>query len=197
MSGQYQKHLIIDPLSADTTPQNPCNQTLSWPIRKKYARVTDGDGRIFKGSIDLTTTIVEVSSCTRWGLVKARHSEACSSECQTPSRSSNRDGSLSDGSSPSYHLTPTTVGFTPADAISGVATGISTQTRSPSSGRTIINDHKRMTAARLAGLAHNPVAVITGTDDQAHELFTIAHREQANREQAAHESTDSEQEPSP
>lgn len=53
---------------------------------------------------------------------------------------------------------------------------------------TIINGHKRVAAARIAGLEHHPIEVINVTDEQARELFTIAHREQA-----AHDPADTEQ----
>ena len=45
---------------------------------------------------------------------------------------------------------------------------------------TIINGHKRIKAARVAGLDHHPVEVIDVTDDQAAELFAVAHRSQLN-----------------
>lgn len=41
---------------------------------------------------------------------------------------------------------------------------------------TIINGHKRVAAAELAGLERHPVEVIDVTDDQARELLAIAHR---------------------
>lgn len=43
---------------------------------------------------------------------------------------------------------------------------------------TIINGHKRVKAARIAGLDRHPVEVIDVTDDQAAELFAVAHRSQ-------------------
>jgi len=43
---------------------------------------------------------------------------------------------------------------------------------------TIINGHKRIKAARIAGLNRHPVEVIDVTDDQAAELFAVAHRSQ-------------------
>ncbi len=43
---------------------------------------------------------------------------------------------------------------------------------------TIINGHKRITAARIAGLDRHPVEVIDVTDEQAAELFAVAHRNQ-------------------
>jgi NAD-dependent DNA ligase (contains BRCT domain type II) len=42
---------------------------------------------------------------------------------------------------------------------------------------TILNGHKRVLAASVAGLDHHPVEVVDVTDDQARELFKIAHRE--------------------
>jgi ParB family chromosome partitioning protein len=44
---------------------------------------------------------------------------------------------------------------------------------------TILNGHKRVRAAEVAGLDRHPVEVVDVTDDQAAELFAIAHREQA------------------
>lgn len=43
---------------------------------------------------------------------------------------------------------------------------------------TIINGHKRIKAARVAGLERHPVEVIDVTDEQASELFAVAHRSQ-------------------
>jgi ParB family chromosome partitioning protein len=40
----------------------------------------------------------------------------------------------------------------------------------------ILNGHKRIEAARQAGLAFHPVEVLSVTDEQAHELYRIAHR---------------------
>lgn len=42
----------------------------------------------------------------------------------------------------------------------------------------IINGHKRVEAARVAGLERHPVEVIDVTDEQARELFRVAHRGQ-------------------
>lgn len=44
---------------------------------------------------------------------------------------------------------------------------------------TILNGHKRVRAAEVAGLEHHPVEVVDVTDEQARELFAIAHRELA------------------
>jgi len=44
---------------------------------------------------------------------------------------------------------------------------------------TILNGHKRVRAAEVAGLDRHPVEVVDVTDEQAGELFAIAHREQA------------------
>jgi ParB family chromosome partitioning protein len=43
---------------------------------------------------------------------------------------------------------------------------------------TIINGHKRIKAARVAGLERHPVEVLDVTDEQAAELFAVAHRDQ-------------------
>jgi ParB-like nuclease domain. len=40
----------------------------------------------------------------------------------------------------------------------------------------ILNGHKRVTAARRAGLESHPVEVVSVTDEQARELYQIAHR---------------------
>lgn len=40
----------------------------------------------------------------------------------------------------------------------------------------ILNGHKRVTAARRAGLKSHPVEVVNVTDEQARELYQIAHR---------------------
>lgn len=43
---------------------------------------------------------------------------------------------------------------------------------------TIINGHKRIEACKRVGLDRHPVEVVEVTDEQAEELFRIAHREQ-------------------
>jgi ParB family chromosome partitioning protein len=47
---------------------------------------------------------------------------------------------------------------------------------------TIINGHKRIKAARVAGLERHPVEVLDVTDEQAAELFAVAHRSQLENE---------------
>jgi ParB family chromosome partitioning protein len=42
---------------------------------------------------------------------------------------------------------------------------------------TIINGHKRVAAAEIAGLEQLPVEMISVTDQQAADLFRIAHRD--------------------
>ena len=44
---------------------------------------------------------------------------------------------------------------------------------------TILNGHKRIRAAEVAGLDSHPVEVVEVTDEQARELFALAHRELA------------------
>lgn len=56
---------------------------------------------------------------------------------------------------------------------------------------TIINGHKRIAAARVAGLERHPVEVIDITDEQANELFRVAHRaEGASDDSEGDEGTD-------
>lgn len=43
---------------------------------------------------------------------------------------------------------------------------------------TIINGHKRIEAARIAGLTRHPVEVVDVTDEQAAELFAVEHQGQ-------------------
>lgn len=57
----------------------------------------------------------------------------------------------------------------------------------------IINGHKRVEAAKLAGLTYHPVEVVHVTDEQAEELYRIAHRnedEDAEPEPAVQETDD-------
>lgn len=60
---------------------------------------------------------------------------------------------------------------------------------------TIINGHKRIKAARIAGLDRHPVEVLNVTDDQAAELFAVAHQSQLEEsaDQPEHEDIDPDQ----
>lgn len=57
----------------------------------------------------------------------------------------------------------------------------------------IINGHKRVEAAKIAGLEHHPVEVVNVTDEQARELYRVAHRghEHEHTEDTDDEETDS------
>lgn len=47
----------------------------------------------------------------------------------------------------------------------------------------IINGHKRIKAAQLVGLRMHPMEVIRCTDEQAQELFEVAHRDQLRKQE--------------
>lgn len=67
---------------------------------------------------------------------------------------------------------------------------------------TIINGHKRIEAARRVGLDRHPVEVVSVTDEQAQELYELAHRDltssddSSSDEQAGNKSEGQEQEAS-
>ena len=48
---------------------------------------------------------------------------------------------------------------------------------------TIINGHKRLRAAEVAGLDGHPVEVLNVTDEQAEELFRVAHRREIQQQE--------------
>ncbi len=177
-------------------PQNPFNQTLDWTVQGKYARVTDDDGRVFEGWVErvhhgrgsVVMHDVTTGDDEQLGSVFVRLPGTI--EVLKPRRRIEWQ-SLDELSPHPAH----DGAFTPADAT------IRRCYRNQYAGSfpvvrengTIINGHKRVAAARLAGLTHHPAEVINVTDDQARELFTIAHREQANQEQETYEPADSEQ----
>lgn len=58
---------------------------------------------------------------------------------------------------------------------------------------TIINGHKRIEAAKMAGLTYHPVEKIHVTDEQAEELYRLAHREQERGDEVTDDNEDAEQ----
>lgn len=59
---------------------------------------------------------------------------------------------------------------------------------------TIINGHKRVEAARIAGLDRHPVEVIDVTEEQADELFAVAHRSHMVSKERSNDEEDAEDE---
>lgn len=176
--------------------ENPFNRTLDWTVKGKYARVTDEDDRVFKGWVErihhgrgsVVMHDVTTGDGEQLGSVFVRLPGTI--EVLKPRRQIEWRALDELSPHPDHNGA-----FTPSDTV------IRRCYRNQYAGSfpvvrengTIINGHKRVAAARIAGLTHHPVEVVTVTDDQAHELFIIAHRTQANQEQTAHESTDNEQ----
>lgn len=159
---------------------NPFNTTLDWALRGKYARVHTDTG-VFEGWVDrvhhnrgsvvlhdATNTTTEESL----GSVFIRVCEVI--EVLTPKKRIEFI-SLEDLSPyPEYDID-----FRPKDEIIRQCY----RNQFPGSfpvvreNGTIINGHKRVAAAEIAGLEQLPVEMISVTDQQAADLFRIAHRD--------------------
>jgi len=159
---------------------NPFNQTLDWAVRGKYARVR-AEGTVYEGWIErihhgrgsVVMHDVTTDDGETLGHVFVRTPETV--EVLKPHKriEFRRLGELTphpdhDGA------------FTPSDDIirrcyRNRYAGSFPVVRE---GGEILNGHKRVEAARLAGLERHPVEVVTVTDEQARELFQVAHRSQ-------------------
>lgn len=174
---------------------NPFNTTLDWALRGKYARVHTDTG-VFEGWVDrvhhnrgsvvlhdATNTTTEESL----GSVFIRVCEVI--EVLTPKKRIEFI-SLEDLSPyPEYDID-----FRPKDEIVRQCY----RNQFPGSfpvvreNGTIINGHKRVAAAEIAGLEQLPVEMISVTDQQAADLFRVAHRDSDNDEEVDRTTTDSE-----
>lgn len=159
-------------------PQNPFNRTLDWAVQGKYARVRD-EGRTYQGWIDrvhhgrgsVVMHDVSTDDGEELGSVFVRN-PAIVEVLKPKKRVEYRD--LNELSPHPEH----DGSFTPKDDV------IQRCYRNKYAGSfpvvredgTIINGHKRVAAARIAGLKRHPVEVIDVTDEQALELLELAHR---------------------
>ena len=166
--------------------RNPFNNELEWAVLGKYLRVYDGE-RTYEGwgvrmhhdkysillhSATNTTTgeqlgTVFVRDCEAFEVLRQRkHVEWRELDDLQPY--------------PGYDFP-----FTPTDNM------IRRCYRNNSAGGfpvvredgTIINGHKRLRAAEVAGLDGHPVEVLNVTDEQAEELFRVAHRREIQQQE--------------
>lgn len=160
---------------------NPFNDTLDWALRGKYVRVHTDTG-VFEGWVDrvhhnrgsivlhdATNTTTEESL----GSVFIRVCEVV--EVLRPKKRIEFVSLEELSPYPEYDID-----FTPEDDIIRQCY----RNQFPGSfpvvreNGTIINGHKRIAAAEIAGVEHLPVEVISVTDQQAADLFRIAHRDE-------------------
>lgn len=157
---------------------NPFNRSLDWALRGKYARVRDG-GRTYEGWIERI----------HHGRGSVILHDATTDEGEHLAsvfvRSPGTITALEAGKQIEYRrvddLQPFPEhpqAFDPADDV------IRRCVRNKYAGSfpvvrengEILNGHKRVAAARRAGLDSHPVEVVDVTDEQARELYQIAHR---------------------
>lgn len=171
---------------------NPFNQTLDWALQGKYVRVRD-EGRVYEGWLERvhhargsvvlhdTTTdqdeelggvfirdpgTVEVLYPKK--RVEYRHLEELTPFVEHPRDFEPKDAVIRSCYRNQY------AGSFPVVRESGE----------------IINGHKRVEAAKIAGLERHPVEVIDVTDEQALELYRVAHRQHQHTDDDTDESGD-------
>jgi ParB family chromosome partitioning protein len=164
---------------------NPFNRSLDWALRGKYARVHDG-GRTYEGWVE---RIHHGRGSVILHDVTTDEGEHLASVFV---RSPGTITALEVGKQIEYRrlddlqaFPEHPQAFDPADDV------IRRCARNKYAGSfpvvrengEILNGHKRVAAARRAGLESHPVEVLDVTDEQAHELYRIAHR--------SHEESDS------
>lgn len=169
---------------------NPFNNTLDWALQGKYARVRSGDD-IFVGWIDRVHH-------NRGSVVL--HDATIVQSDDPPDGEQTNVGSVfvrTVDNVVTYHPKKTIdyrevatlkpypdhdIDFTPRDDV------MRRCYRNQFSGSfpvirpdgTIINGHKRIAACKAVGLDTHPVEVVEVTDEQADELFRLAHRSHTN-----------------
>lgn len=159
-------------------PHNPFDQSLDLALKGKYVRVRD-DERIYKGWVErvhhgrgsVVMHDVETDDGERLSAVFVRNPHTV--EVIKPGKNIEWRRLEELAPHPEYPG-----GVTPKDNV------VQRSVRNKYAGSfpvvrtdgTIINGHKRVEAARVAGLEHHPVEVIDVTDEQALELLKIAHR---------------------
>lgn len=158
--------------------RNPFNQALDWALRGKYARVHDAD-RTYEGWVerihhshgsvilhDVTTDDGEhlasvfvrnpgtITALRAGKEIQYRRLDDLQPFPEHPQEYTPRDDVIRRCARNKY------AGSFPVVRENGE----------------ILNGHKRVTAARRAGLESHPVEVVDVTDKQARELYQIAHR---------------------
>jgi ParB family chromosome partitioning protein len=176
---------------------NPFHDTLDWALQGKYARV-DAEGRTYKGWIErvhhsrgsIVMHDVTIDETESRGSVFIRTPDVV--EVIKPQKRIEWRDVDDLQPFPDHNLD-----FEPKDDIIRSCYRNQYAKSFPviREDGTIINGHKRIKAARVAGLDRHPVEVIDVTDEQAGELFAVAHRSQLEHStDNADETEDSEQE---
>ena len=159
---------------------NPSHDTLDWALQGKYARVVE-EGRTYEGWIErvhhsrgsVVMHDVTVNDTEELGSVFIRTPDIV--EVIKPKKRVEWRNVDELRPFPDHNLD-----FEPKDDIIRSCYRNQYAKSFPviREDGTIINGHKRVKAARVAGLDRHPVEVVTVTDEQAAELFAVAHRSQ-------------------
>lgn len=173
---------------------NPFHDTLDWALQGKYARVF-GDGRTYEGWIErvhhnrgsVVMHNVTVDDTEELGSVFIRTPDIV--EVIKPKKRIEWREVNDLSPFPDHDLE-----FEPKDDIIRACYRNQYAKSFPVIRKdgTIINGHKRIKAARVAGLDRHPVEVIDVTDEQATELFAVAHRGQLEHTADAANTTEDE-----
>lgn len=158
--------------------ENPFNKTLDWALRGKRARVREEEreylgwiDRVHHGRGSVVMHDVETGSGEHLAAVFVRNPETV--EVVKPGKRIEYRRLEEIRPHPEYP-----VRFTPRDVIvrrcrrNGYAGSFPVVRENGE----ILNGHKRVKAARVAGLERHPVEVVAVTDEQALELLKTAHR---------------------
>jgi hypothetical protein len=175
---------------------NPFNETLDWALQGKYVRVRD-EGRVYEGWLERVHH-------ARGSVVLH---DTTTDEDEELGGVFIRDPGTVEVLYPNKRveyrrlekLTPFTEhpqDFEPKDAV------IRSCYRNQYAGSfpvvresgEIINGHKRVEAAKVAGLERHPVEVVDVTDEQALELYRVAHRQHQHTDDDTDESDDTDDE---
>lgn len=193
------KRAGLKPVSAEgmVSPMadNPFHDTLDWALQGKYARVVERN-RTYEGWIErvhhnrgsVVMHDVTVNDTETFGSVFIRTPDIV--EILKPKKRIEWRDLDELQAFPNHDLD-----FTPSDNIIRACYRNKYAKSFPvvRENGTIINGHKRIEAARVAGLERHPVEIIDVTDEQAEELFTVAHRSQINEsKEPEDDSTESE-----
>ncbi|AGB15400.1 putative transcriptional regulator [Halovivax ruber XH-70] len=170
---------------------NPFNNTLDWSFRGKYARV-HGTNRVYEGWVDRihhkrsSVVLHDATDVTGdrerdLGSVYVRVVETI--EVLSPSKTIELvaldDVEPSPLHDQAFEASDEDMRAASRDQFAGgypVVRPIDDPDRAPYE---LLNGHKRIEACRRVGLDAHPVEIVEATDEEARELFELAHREQA------------------
>ncbi|MEY7849280.1 ParB N-terminal domain-containing protein [Natrarchaeobius sp. A-rgal3] len=173
---------------------NPFNNALDWGFRGKYARVYGQEDRVYEGWVervhhsrgsvilhdarvltgdqdrDVGSVFVRIVEAMEV-LKPVKRIEYLPVSRIEPSPHHDQDFAPVDDHVRGAYRDQFTGGFPVVRPVS--------REKSDGTHYELINGHKRIEACRRAGLEYHPVEVIEVTDEEARELFDLAHRYQA------------------